>query len=167
MPETLTKLFFEAVGDELSTVPGTASISNREHFQRNYVNLTDFTGNGNSEIRLAAVLTAGEGTNTPVFLDNLELFLSANPNPVIPADGRALIYPNPATAYFNIAFNLARYENVTIQIISSTGAIVHEVDYPQTLNQTYTFPREIFSPGLYIVRIVSPTLQDMQRVFIK
>ncbi|MBY5949589.1 choice-of-anchor J domain-containing protein [Algoriphagus marincola] len=161
------EVVFEAVGDEISTVPGTASISNREHFQRNYVNLTDFTGNGNSEIRLAAVLSAGEGTNTPVFLDNLELFLSANPNPVIPADGRALIYPNPATAYFNIAFNLARYENVTIQIISSTGAIVHEVDYPQTLNQTYTFPREIFSPGLYIVRIVSPTLQDMQRVFIK
>ncbi|MCS5489084.1 M43 family zinc metalloprotease [Algoriphagus limi] len=161
------EVVWEASGAELSTVAGIANPNNQEEYERVYVNLTDFAGDRKNDVRLAAVLTVGEGENSPIYLDNLELFLSANPNPVIPGDGEALIYPNPATAYFNIAFNLPQYENVTIQIISSTGSVVHQVNYAQTLNQTYTFPRDIFSPGLYLVRMVSPSLNEIQRVFIK
>ncbi|TFV97320.1 T9SS type A sorting domain-containing protein [Algoriphagus kandeliae] len=161
------EVVWEAIGAELSTVSGIANPNNPQDYERVYVNLTDFAGERKNEVRLAAVLTVGEGENSPIYLDNLELFLSANPNPVIPGDGEVLIYPNPATAYFNIAFNLPQYENVTIQIISSTGSVVHQVNYAQTLNQTYTFPREIFSPGLYLVRMISPSLNEIQRVFIK
>ncbi|NVJ87093.1 MAG: T9SS type A sorting domain-containing protein [Algoriphagus sp.] len=161
------QIVWEATGNELTTVNGIPNPNNPGDFERVYVNLTDYAGDRKNDVRLAVVLKAGEGENAPVYLDNLELFLSANPNPVIPGDGEALIYPNPATEYFNIAFNLPQYEDVTIQIISSTGMIVHEVSYAQTLNQTYTFPRDIFSPGLYLVRMVSPSLQEIQRVFLK
>jgi hypothetical protein len=99
-------------------------------------------------------------------LDNLELFLSANPEPVIPAEGNTIVYPNPASDYFNVAFNLPRRENVTMQVISSTGALVQELTFPNTLNQTYTFTREMFSPGLYILKINSPTLQEIKRLVI-
>jgi hypothetical protein len=96
----------------------------------------------------------------------LELFLSANPDPVIPAEQNIIVYPNPASKFVNVAFNLPKLENVTIQIISSTGALVSELSFPNTLNQTYTFSREMFSPGLYFFKINSSRLQEIKRVLI-
>jgi len=105
--------------------------------------------------------------NAPVYLDNLELFLSANPDPVIPAERNTVIYPNPASEFVNVAFNLPNRENVTIQIISSTGALVRELTFPNTLNQTYTFSREMFTAGLYVFKINSSSLQEIKRVIIQ
>jgi hypothetical protein len=130
------------------------------------VNLTEYAGEGKTNIRLAFVLDALGDQNAAVFLDNLELFLSANPDPVIPAEGNSVLYPNPAVDYFNLAFNLKRRELVTVQVISSTGALIQELSFPNTLNQTYTFTREMFSPGLYILKINSPTLQEIKRLVI-
>ena len=97
----------------------------------------------------------------------MELFLSANPDPVIPAERNSVVYPNPASEFVNIAFNLPRRENVTIQIISATGAVVRELSFPNTLNQTYTFSREMFSAGLYVFKINSTSLQEIKRVLIQ
>ncbi|WP_297336379.1 M43 family zinc metalloprotease [Algoriphagus sp.] len=159
---------FQISGEEISTVSSGAANPNRpDDFIRNYINLTNFTGNGFSEVRLALVIDQADEANDPIYLDNLELFLSADPDPVIPQEGMALIYPNPATDYFNVAFNLPSYQNVTLEIISSTGTVVHEVSYPATLNQTYTFSRDIFKPGLYIVKITSLTLAETHRVILR
>jgi hypothetical protein len=76
------------------------------------------------------------------------------------------LYPNPARDYFNLAFNLPAREDVTIQIISATGAIVHEIQYAETLNQTYTFSTELFRSGVYIIRISSDSLSEMKRLMI-
>lgn len=159
---------FQLSGSEISTVAtGAANPNNQEDFNRIYINLTDYTGVGSAEVRVALVIDQGDESNDPIYVDNLELFLSADPDPVIPGEGMALIYPNPATDYFNVAFNLPSYQDVTIQIISSTGAVVHEVNYPSTLNQTYPFSRDIFKPGLYIVKITSLTLSETQRVILR
>jgi hypothetical protein len=108
----------------------------------------------------------GIPSDSPIYLDNIELFLSANPEPVVPAEGLTIIYPNPATNIFNIAFNLPAYETVTIQVISSTGAVVQEIDYPKTLNQTYSFSTELFSRGLFIIKISGDTIQETRRLII-
>ena len=159
---------FELSGSDLTTVTGgEANPNNREDFRRTYINLTDFTGASGSEIRIALVIDQASEGNNSIYLDNIELFLSANPEPVIPGEGSAVIYPNPATDYFNIAFNLPVYEEVNIQIISSTGAVVHEVSYPSTLNQTYTFSRDIFKPGLYIVKITSRSVNEVRRIILR
>jgi hypothetical protein len=156
-----------ATGPQLSTVNvGQANPNTPGDYQRKYVNLTDFAGPDSDNIRLAFVLETKGTSNSPVYLDNLELFLSANPDPVIPGEGSSILYPNPATDYFNLAFNLPSRETVTIQIVSATGAIVHEVDYPGTLNQTYTFSTDLFSPGVFIIKITSNSIQDMKRLII-
>ena len=158
---------WSASGANLSTVnAGEANPNNASDYERKYVNLTDFAGEGKSTVRLAFALDVVGTPNPPVYLDNLELFLSANPEPVIPAEGNTIVYPNPAVDYFNVAFNLPRRETVTMQVISSTGALVQELTFPNTLNQTYTFTREMFSPGLYILKINSPTLQEIKRLVI-
>ncbi len=158
---------WRASGTELSTVKGgEANPNTATDYSRNYVNLTAFAGPGKTETRIAFVVEGGKESDSPIYLDNIELFLSANPEPVIPSEGLAILYPNPATDIFNLAFNLPDYETVTIQVISSTGAVVQEIDYPKTLNQTYSFSTELFSRGLFVIKISSETIQQTRRLII-
>lgn len=158
---------WNAVGTELSTVSsGSANAANPGDFRRIYASLSSFTGNGANAVRLAFVFNSNGPGDTPVYLDNIELFLRDDPNPVIPQEGRSVVFPNPANGFFNIAFNLAQRENLTIRIISSTGQLVHEDSFPNTLNQTYTFSTELFRNGLYIVQITGPSVNEIKKLFI-
>jgi hypothetical protein len=158
---------WSVAGQDLTTVSaGGANPNSPGDFRRIFVNLTSFAGARGSAVRLAFVLNVAGSTNSPVYLDNIELFLNANPNPVIPGQGSSILYPNPAREFFNLAFNLPLREEVTIQIISATGAVVHEVKYPGTLNQTYTFSTQLFRTGVYILRITSNSLQETKRLII-
>lgn len=155
-------------GSEISTVNSLQpNPNNRGDFRREYINLTAFAGRGKDKARLAFVLEGVSAEQGAVFMDNLELFLSANREPVNPGLGNTIIYPNPARSEFNIAFNLNTYEAVNIKIISPTGALVHDVDYPNTLNQTYTFRSETFSKGLFIVQITSQSITETRKLFIQ
>jgi hypothetical protein len=152
-------------GEDLSTVSAPEANPNTPtDYVRDYVNLTDFAGEGRTKTRLAFVLENGSVTNGSIYLDNIELFLSANPEPVDPGLGSTVIYPNPAREVFNIAFNFRSFETVNIQIFSSTGALVQDVDYPNTLNQTYSFSSQLFSKGMFIVKITSNTLTETRKV---
>jgi hypothetical protein len=154
-------------GQELATVSsGNPNPNSPSDYVRDYVNLSDFAGGNNSMVRVAIVVESGLEENSPVFINNVELFLSANPEPVDPGSGNAILYPNPANQLFNIVFNLQRFENVNIQIFSPTGALVHDVNYPNTLNQTYTFSAQNFSKGLFIVKITSVSVVETKKLFI-
>jgi hypothetical protein len=162
------KVVWSEAGTALSTV-STANVnpSTAENYERKYINLTEYAGEGKKDIRLAFVLDAVGTQNSPVYLDNMELFLSANPNPVIPAEQNTIIYPNPAFEFVNVAFNLPKRENVTIQIFSITGALVQELTFPNTLNQTYTFSTEMLASGIYIFKVNSSRLQEIKRIIIQ
>ncbi|MDN3203356.1 T9SS-dependent choice-of-anchor J family protein [Algoriphagus sediminis] len=164
--ETYSEVW-SAAGSSLSNVGvGESNPNAAGDFVRNYVNLTDFAGAGKTEIRLAFVLTGATANDSPIYLDNFEVFLSANPNPVIPTEGMTILYPNPARDFFNLAFNLARLETVNIKVISASGTVVQDIDYPQTLNQTYTFSTELFRPGVYIIQISSESIQEIKRLIV-
>jgi hypothetical protein len=145
---------------------GQANPNSANDYIRKYINLTEFAGSGKTQFRLAFVLEGGSVSDSPIYLDNIELFLSANPNPVIPGEGMAVVYPNPATDIFNIAFNLPRLEDVSIQVISSTGALVQEINYPNTLNQTYSFSTQLFSKGVFIIKITGDSVRETRRLII-
>lgn len=156
-----------ASGAELSTVSvGEANPTSAGDYVRKFVNLSEFAGAANTRVRLAFVVENANELDSPIYLDNIELYLNANPEPVIPAAGMSVIYPNPARDVFNIAFNLPDFEDVTIQVISSTGALIQEIEYPGTLNQTYTFSTQLFSKGVFIVNISSNTIRETRRLII-
>ncbi len=162
------KVVWSEAGTALSTVStGNVNPSIAGNYERKYINLTEYAGEGKKDIRLAFVLDAVGTQNSPVYLDNMELFLSANPNPVIPAEQNTIIYPNPAFEFVNVAFNLPKRENVTIQIFSITGALVQELTFPNTLNQTYTFSTGMLASGLYIFKVNSSKLQEIKRIIIQ
>ncbi len=152
----------------LNTVSGAgASVNSGADFGRQHIDLSAFTGEGNEKIRLAFKVEHQGGRSLPVYLDDIELFLSANPDPVDPGIGNAAIFPNPAFDVFNLAFNLPDYEDVNIQVISSSGKVVHDVDYPNTLNQTYTFSTALFSRGVFIVKITGDKISATKRLIIQ
>jgi hypothetical protein len=154
-------------GPEITTVQSPDINPNEPaSFVREFVNLSEFAGTGKTNVRMAFVVENGQPDNSPIYIDNVELFLSANPEPVDPGLGRTIIYPNPARDVFNIVFNFNTFENVNIQIISPTGATVHNVNYPNTLNQTYSFSSALFSRGLFIVRITSNSITEIRKLYI-
>ena len=150
----------------LNTASGTA-VNSSEDFSRQFIDLSQFTGEGNEKVRLAFKAEYQDGRSLPIYLDDVELFLSANPEPVDPGLGNMVIYPNPAFDLFNVAFNLPDYEDVNIQVISSSGKVVHDVVYPRTLNQTYTFSTALFSKGVFIVKITGDTISSTKRLIIQ
>ncbi|MDO9553249.1 M43 family zinc metalloprotease [Rhodonellum sp.] len=158
---------YRKTGNEISTVQtGLVNPNSSTDYIRDYVNLTAFAGKGNEKSRLAFVLEGGEETNSTLYLNNVELFLAANEEPVNPGLGNTVIYPNPAREIFNIAFNLETFEMVNIQIFSATGALVQDIDYPNTLNQTYSFSSQLFSKGLFVVKITSRSITETRRLIL-
>lgn len=154
-------------GSEISTVTsGEPNPNNPNDFRRTFVNLSEFAGRGKTTTRVAIVLEGINPEDGPVFLNNAELFISANPEPVDPGVGNVRLYPNPARNQFNLAFNLRNFEMVNIKMISPTGALVHDVDYPNTLNQTYSFTTQMLSKGLFIIQISSPTITETKKLYI-
>lgn len=158
---------FSKSGNDLITVESEeANPNNPAEFVREYVNLSDFAGKNKSVVRVAFVVEGGEETNSSIYLDKLELFLSSNPEPVDPGLNNTIVYPNPSMGVFNVAFNLERFETVNIRIYSSSGALLHNVDYPNTLNQTYTFSPELFSKGFFFLKITSQSLTETKKLII-
>ncbi|SIS87907.1 M43 family zinc metalloprotease [Belliella pelovolcani] len=163
---TYTELL-RKTGAEINTVSsGSVNPNNRAEFNREFVDLSELAGSGRTNVRLAFVIENGSPSNDPVYIDDIELFLSANPEPVDPGLGNTIIYPNPARDVFSIAFNLQTYETVNIQVISSSGTVVQDIDYPNTLNQTYNFSTQLFSKGLFVVKITSNSLTETRRLIV-
>ena len=154
-------------GDVDMNTSTSTSVGSSADLSRQFIDLSAFTGEGNDKVRLAFKVDHQGGRSLPVYLDDLELFLSANPDPVDPGLGNTLIYPNPALDLFHVAFNLADYEDVNIQVISSSGKVVHDVIYPSTLNQTYTFSTALFSKGVFILKITGDRISATRRLIIQ
>ncbi|GAB3662811.1 hypothetical protein GCM10028791_38040 [Echinicola sediminis] len=156
------------VGNELNTIPGESPINPNapEEFKKEFIDLSAFTGEGFEKVRIAFVVENGSSNTNPVYLENIEFFLANNPDPVYPGLGSALLYPNPATDIFNLAFNLDQFEDVQIQIISASGQVVYDVLHPMTLNQTYSFSTSLFSKGVFIIKIQSDTISMTKRLII-
>lgn len=154
-------------GDEINTLAsGVVNPNTSTHFSREFIDLSSLAGSGRTNVRIAFVAENGSPSNDPIYIDDIELFLSANPDPVDPGLGNTIIYPNPARDVFNVTFNLRSNEQVNIQVISSTGAIVQDIDYPNTLNQTYTFSTQLFSKGVFIVKITSNSITETRKLII-
>ncbi|EON79439.1 hypothetical protein ADIS_0006 [Lunatimonas lonarensis] len=129
------------------------SVASPELNRREFINFSPFTGQDNVRVYFKVSDQGAPGAS--LFLDDLELFLSDNPNPVDPGLNNTALFPNPARERFQLAFNFSEFEEVVIRVISPDGKVVLEAVKPHTLNQTYTFDTVKFSKGVYIVQISS------------
>ncbi|MBS9523236.1 choice-of-anchor J domain-containing protein [Litoribacter ruber] len=157
------------VGAEIASIESSGGVNpnSPEDWRREFVDLSAFAGSGNDNVRVAFVVDQATSTTAPVYVDNMELFFTNTPEPVIPEQGTSVMYPNPAVDVFSIGFNFDEFEDVNIQILNLSGMVLHDVDYPNTLNQTYTFSTQMFSKGVFIVKIRSQSITDTKRLLIQ
>lgn len=158
---------WEVTGAELETLAGLAGSlpDSKEQFEAGYINLSSYAGRENVRLYFKV-----EGVTKPeaiVYLDDIELFLSDNPQPVDPGASEVLLYPNPADDLFNLVFNLEEYEDIRIEIYSTTGQVAYEEDFPNTLNQTYSFSKALLSPGVFVIKITGDRWSEVKRLILR
>lgn len=114
---------------------------------RRYINLNDYAGL--ELVRIAFVFTNRQGNN--IYVDNVEFFLSDDPNPLFLRDGPFTVYWQTLSEA-KVTFNLDERSDVFIEILDVTGRKVTGVDLKDVLNQTYSITTGIAGEGLYIFR---------------
>lgn len=114
---------------------------------RRYINLNDYAGL--ELVRIAFVFTNRQGNN--IYVDNVEFFLSDDPNPLFLRDGPFTVYWQTLSEA-KVTFNLDERSDVFIEILDVTGRRVTGVDLKDVLNQTYSITTGIAGEGLYIFR---------------
>ncbi|WP_162419533.1 M43 family zinc metalloprotease [Cyclobacterium roseum] len=158
---------WEVSGAELETLSGLAGAfpDSKEQFEAAYINLSSYAGREN--VRLYFKVEEVSQAEAVLYLDDIELFLSDNPEPVDPGAGEVLLYPNPADDWFNLVFKLEAYEDIRIEIYSTTGQVAYEKDFPNTLNQTYSFSKALLSSGVFVVKITGEQWSETKRLILR
>ncbi len=158
---------WEQNGNALQTLPGPSGVfpESKDSFESAFINLNDYAG-----LEDLRVYFKVEGVRRPesvLYLDDIELFLSDNPQPVVPDSDEVLLYPNPANEVFNLAFNLEDYEELRVQIYTTSGQLAYDNLFPNTLNQTYSFSKALLSPGFFVVKITGDRWTQVKRLLIQ
>jgi len=62
------------------------------------------------------------------------------------------IYPNPASSYLSVLYDLREHTNLSLQIIDVTGKVVHQRQLNQSQDEII-FIKENYPTGQYILSI--------------
>jgi hypothetical protein len=161
---TTYQTVYEKFGQELAVTETTEEWfpQNNSDWRTEFIDLSTFAGQEN--VRVAFVAVNGFGNN--LFLDDIEFFVSDDPDPVTLEDVQFVIYPNPVgvNGIVNLTFNLLDKEEVDVQIYNIQGKIMGSHTFPNTLNQTYALDFSTQPGGIYVIRIISPTLNPVRRI---
>jgi hypothetical protein len=155
---------FDRLGSALATV--TTSLpwqpSQAEDWrQKTFINLNSLAGLKN--VRLAFVFTNATGNN--VYVDNIEFFLSDNPNPVDVSPDFYSVYWN-TNAHASVTFNLPERMPVRIQIVDILGRSFIDTSAPDILNQTFPIDLGGASSGIYFLRVQATGLNSVTKFYL-
>ncbi len=139
-------------------IPATA-----EDWKQIYINLNDLAGD--ESVRIAFVVS--NKISSPFYLDNIEFFLSDDPEPVI-SSTLFTVYPNRLVneKNFNVTFNLANRQTVAYELVDMLGKQVDAGELTDVLNQTYNIDLENASNGMYLVRLLIDNKYYVSRIVI-
>jgi hypothetical protein len=120
---------------------------------------------GSSDIRLAFLATNDFGNN--LYLDDIEFFTTAKDDILSIAEGTLRLYPNPLQdGQMKITFNTSKRQSIDVLIYDGMGKLMVENQYPNTLNQTYSYDLTGYRPGLYIVHAIGEDFIRTERMII-
>jgi hypothetical protein len=163
--ETFDFPVYDKSGAELAVTNATGPWipSGERDWRRERIDLTSYAGD--SDVRLAFAGRNGFGNN--LYIDGIEFFLEQAQNIVnIPRD-QVLLFPNPSNdKFFRLAFNNQRRQSVQVNIFDSTGRIIYQSDFENTLNQAYRFDLPSASQGLYLVQVLAEDYNTVKRLVV-
>lgn len=162
--KTFSDTIYAKSGEALSTVVSSDEFvpTSEADFRQEFIDLSEYAGE--TGIRIAFENINGFGNN--VYIDDIEFFVSNNPEPTTIGSNLFQIYPNPAEDHAYITFDLASREDVYITMFDPMGRqVTHEL-FPNTLNQTYTFQLAGLATGIYFVKITGSSIHEIRRVMV-
>ncbi|MEP4533913.1 MAG: M43 family zinc metalloprotease [Cyclobacteriaceae bacterium] len=116
-----------------------------------------------NNLRIAFVFTNGQGNN--LYLDDIELLTSNDPNQPIPEFNMSM-YPNPATDRFYLSFKVPEKQTVNVKMVDMTGRIVLNQYIENVLNQKLEIVTTA-EKGFYLVMVTGPDVRMTQRIYIR
>lgn len=163
---------YERAGADLAITTSTeAWVPQQEaDWRQEFVNLSDFVGM--TDVRVAFEVVNAYGNN--LYLDDIEFYISADDQPVARKldENSYRVFPNPYNSVssvendglLKVAFNLRERDDVTILLMDSQGKLLSDRLFPYTLNQTYEFDLSMFPTGMYIVKVLSNSINTTSKV---
>ncbi|UII23730.1 M43 family zinc metalloprotease [Fulvivirga ligni] len=122
------------------------------------IDMNLFSFLGTDQTRLAFVATNNEGSD--LFIDNINIYVTEQylkaKNP----------YPNPNSGLLHIPFNLDSKETVEIVFYNTSGKILAETSYPNTLNQTYSYDMSHLPSGIYLLKMKGESFTEVKRIMV-
>lgn len=161
---TYDRLLFEKSGEDLSNEESTAEWipGDSSEWRTEYLSINDFAGKDN--VRFAFVATNANGNN--LYLDNIEFFVEDNPEPPRPRELFS-VYNSATNPYeFFITFNLPEKQEARLVVYNALGQLLIDSQLPNALNQTYTVNLYGQSPGVYIARLLTPSMTSSSKLFV-
>jgi hypothetical protein len=160
-----TDTIYAKYGEDLATVNTIEEWFPQEdaEYRREFLDLTRFAGEEN--LRIAFVANNGYGNN--IFIDDIEFFVSADPEPVQGPEDNFILYPNPASENIKATFNLAQREDVFISLYDNIGRLMFKSEFPNTLNQSYDFDLTGITSGVYLLRIQGNRFNYTKRIIVQ
>ncbi len=159
-PITLFDRLGPALATANATIPWQPSQAS-DWKQRTFINLNALAGQQN--VRLAFVFTNATGNH--IYLDNIEFFLSDNPNPVDVSPDFYSVYWNTNTEA-TVTFNLPERMPVRIQVVDILGRSFIDTTAPDILNQTFPINLGGASSGIYFLRVQSTGLNSVKKFYL-
>lgn len=169
--ESWNQILYEKRGNELSNQTANArwSPSGLSDWDTSFVDLSSFAGQPGLRVAFVAISDGGND----IFVDQIEFFESnLPPAGRIPEMNTVYVAPNPATIG-NVAggnesprlvFNLEEREDVQVLIYDARGSLKLEKVLPNVLNQAYYLETYGWTPGVYVIRAQSKSLQETLRL---
>ncbi|MCX2742251.1 M43 family zinc metalloprotease [Mangrovivirga sp. M17] len=139
---------------------GSWQPSSISDWTRVFIDLTDYAGEKNLRMAFQGI---NNGSNN-FYFDNIELFLSNNPEPLFLNEPDVRVYPNPSIDYTNISFYLDKIQDLNIRLINSRGQILEENRIENVLNQNYRQDLRNLSSGIYFIQIQGETFTTTKRI---
>ncbi|MDF9796812.1 hypothetical protein OKW21_002075 [Catalinimonas alkaloidigena] len=163
---------YERAGADLAITTSTeAWVPQQEaDWRQEFVNLSDYAGM--ADVRIAFEVVNAYGNN--LYLDDIEFYISADDQPVARKldENSYRVFPNPYNSVssvendglLKVAFNLRERDDVTILLMDSQGKLLSNQLYPYTLNQTYEFDLSSLPSGMYIIKVLSNSINTTNKV---
>lgn len=155
----------DIAGADLATVDGHTEalfLPTSEQWETDIIDLGAYDGAESVYLQFKAISNWGNSA----FLDNIQLTAVTATNEIVDLLDKVSVYPNPATTYANIEFELTEETPVSMEVFDVAGHLVTVLENGQKYNAgSYVKEwRDIQAKGIYFVKIKTSYGETMKKV---
>lgn len=163
--ESFDHLIQTLAGDDIITMGLAFDFipDSEEDWRDIFVDLSSLAGE--ESVLLAFELTDGDGNN--FYIDELDLFTSADSEAISLELGEMAVYPNPVNGlYTMLTFSLNEKQDIRVRVIDMKGQTISDQILTDVINQTYPLELSSELDGIYVVKATGVNFDSATRIML-